>query len=147
MPLLRKVDAVVGQGDVPLSGVSEADAQMLRQRPAESGKGMGIVNELLAGHPHSQGHRRWGDEQDPTSIQRKAEQKPLLFQGFAPVSSSFNCWSMRDMQSSSRNVSQYAFTICFNDVKDEIVDKFIITRIFHFCFTFPFWYRFPLIFY
>ena len=69
MPLLRKVDAVVGQGDVPLSGVSEADAQMLRQRPAESGKGMGIVNELLARYPRAQLYWWWGNQQDFTSIQ------------------------------------------------------------------------------
>ena len=47
MPLLRKVDAVVGQGDVPLHGIGKADAQLFCQVLTEPGKGVRIVNELL----------------------------------------------------------------------------------------------------
>ena len=51
MPLLCEVYAVIGQGDVPLSGVSEADAQLLCQGLTELGKGVGIINELLTWGP------------------------------------------------------------------------------------------------
>ena len=77
MPLLHKVDAVVGQGDVPLPGVGEADAQMLRQGLTESDKGVGVINELLAGYPRSQSHRRRGDHQDLASIQGDAREEPI----------------------------------------------------------------------
>ena len=76
-PLLRKVDAVIGQEDVPLPGVGEADAQMLRQGLTEPGKGVGVINELLAGYPRSQSHRRRGDHQDLASIQGDAREEPL----------------------------------------------------------------------
>lgn len=77
MPLLRKVDAVVGQGDVPLASVGEADAQLFRQGLTELGKGAGVIHELRAGHPRSQAHRRWGDQQELVSIQGNAGEKPL----------------------------------------------------------------------
>lgn len=77
MPLLRKVDAVIGQGDVSFSGIGKADAQMFRQGLTQLGKGMGIVNKLRAGHPRSQGHGRWGNQQDLALIQGKAGQEPL----------------------------------------------------------------------
>jgi len=72
VPLLCEVDAVVGQGDVPLPGVSEADAKLFCQGLTELGKGVGIIDELRVEHPRSQGHRRWDNEQDSTSIQGKA---------------------------------------------------------------------------
>ncbi len=39
MPLLHKVDAVVGQGDVPLPGVNKAEIHLFCQGLAEPGKG------------------------------------------------------------------------------------------------------------
>ena len=78
MPLLRKMDAVVGQGYVPLSSVGKADTQLLRQGLTEPGKGPGIVNELLlVGNPRAPFHRRRGDHQDLASIQGDAREEPL----------------------------------------------------------------------
>lgn len=61
VPLLRKVDAVIGQGNDPLPGIGKADTQLLRQGPTEPGKGAGIVNELLVRHPRAPFYRRRGD--------------------------------------------------------------------------------------
>ena len=77
MPLPRKVDAVVGQSDVPLSGVSETDTQPFCQGLTQLSKGMGIGNELLARYPRSPFHRRRGDHQDLASIQGDAREEPL----------------------------------------------------------------------
>ena len=76
MPLLRKMDAVVGQGYVPLSGVGKADTQLLRQGLTEPDKGPGIVNELLVGNPRAPFHRRRGDQQKFASIQGDAREEP-----------------------------------------------------------------------
>ena len=62
--LLRKVYTIIGQGDVPSSGIGKADAQMFRQNFTASGEGMGVINELLAGYPRAQSHRRRCDQQD-----------------------------------------------------------------------------------
>lgn len=56
VPLLSEMNTVVGQGNIPLSGIGKADTQLLRLCLTELGKGMRVVNELLAGHPPSQGH-------------------------------------------------------------------------------------------
>ena len=81
MPLLRKVDAVVGQRDVPLPGVGEADAQMLRQGLTESGIVTGVIDEFLTGDPRAQLYWWWGNQQDFTSIQGYAGEKPLQTHG------------------------------------------------------------------
>ena len=87
MPLLRKVDAVVGQGDIPLPGVGKADAQLLRQDLTEPGKGAGIVNELLIRHLRAPLHRRRGDQQELASLQEYAGEKPLQpFSGLSRTS-------------------------------------------------------------
>lgn len=77
MALLREVDAVIGQGDVPFPGVCKADTHSLRQSLAEPGEGAGAVDELRTGDPLAQGHRRRCDQQDPTSIQGDAGEEPL----------------------------------------------------------------------
>ena len=77
MPLLHKVDAVVGQGDVPLPGVGEADAQMLRQGLTEPDKGVGVINELLIGYPCPQGYWRRCDQENLLSIQGDTGEKSL----------------------------------------------------------------------
>ena len=77
MSLLRKVYAVIGQWDVPLSGVGKADAHSLCQNPAELGEGAGAVNELLTWYPRSQGHRWRCDQQDFALIQGEAGEEPL----------------------------------------------------------------------
>ena len=75
MPLIRKVDAVIGQGDVPFPCVNKAEIHLFCQGLAEPGKGAGGVDELLTGYPRSQGHRRWGDQQDLASIQGDAQKE------------------------------------------------------------------------
>ena len=77
MPLLCEVYAIIGQGDVPPPGVSKADAHLCRQSLTQLGKGMGIVNELLARHPRAPLYRRRGDHQDLASIQGDAREEPL----------------------------------------------------------------------
>ena len=77
MALLREVDAVIGKGDAPFPGVGKADAHSLRQGLTEPGKGKGAIDELRAGDPFAQGHRRRCDQQDPASIQGDAGEEPL----------------------------------------------------------------------
>ena len=77
MSLLREVDAVIGKRDVPFPGVGKADAHSLRQGLTEPGEGAEVVDELRAGDPFAQGHRRRCDQQDPASIQRNACEEPL----------------------------------------------------------------------
>lgn len=66
--MLRKVYAVIGQGDVPFSGIGKADAKPLRQGLTKAGEGIGSVNELLAGYSLAQGHWRRCDQQDLASF-------------------------------------------------------------------------------
>ena len=77
MPPLRKVDAVIGQRNVPLPSVGKADVQLFCQVLTEPGKGVRIVNELLVGNPRAPFHRRRGDHQDLASIQGDAREEPL----------------------------------------------------------------------
>ena len=77
MALLCEVYAVIGQGDAPPSGVGKADAHSFRKGLTEPGKSAGVVYELWAGHPRSQGHRRRCDQQDFTSIHGDAGEEPL----------------------------------------------------------------------
>ena len=60
---LSKMNAVISQGNVPVSGVGKGNTKSLGQCLTVLGKGVGVVNELLVGHPFSQGHGRRGDEQ------------------------------------------------------------------------------------
>ena len=68
MTLLCEVYAVIGQRNVPSSGIGKADTQLLRQGLTEPGEGTGLVNELRAGYPCSQGHRRRRNQQDLVSV-------------------------------------------------------------------------------
>ncbi len=77
MPLLCEVYAVVGQGNVPRSGIGKADAHSLRQGLTELGEGMGVINELLIRHPCPQGYRRRCDQEDLLSIQGDAGEESL----------------------------------------------------------------------
>lgn len=77
MALLREVCAVIGQRDVPPSGVGKADTHFLRQNFTASGEGAGVTNELWAGYPRAQGHRWRCDQQNLASIQGYADEEPL----------------------------------------------------------------------
>lgn len=48
---LGKMNAVISQGNVPVSGVGKVDTKSLGQCGTVLGKGVGVVNELLAGYP------------------------------------------------------------------------------------------------
>jgi hypothetical protein len=71
--------AVIGQGDVPPSGIGKADDKPLRQGLAEPGKNAGVIYELRTGHPCSLGHGRRCDQQDLASVQRDSCEEPLQF--------------------------------------------------------------------
>lgn len=60
---LGKMNAVISQGNVPVSSVGKVDTKSLGQCGTVLGKGTGVVNESLVWHPFSQGHGRRGDEQ------------------------------------------------------------------------------------
>ena len=102
VPLLCEVYAVIGQGDVSLSSVGKADAQLFLQGLTELGKGAGVIHELRAGHPRSQGHRRWGDQQDLASIQGEAGEKLLQ-----PLSGLLRIWALIDCCSPNITIRKF----------------------------------------
>lgn len=63
MAFLGKMNAVISQGNVPVSGVGKVGTKSLGQCGTVLGEGVGVVNELLVGHLFPQGHGRRGDEQ------------------------------------------------------------------------------------
>jgi len=72
---------IVGQRDIPVSGVGKTDPQFPGQLLTAPGKGVGIVNELLAGHPFAQGHGRRRDQKELASVQDHTGEEPLQLPG------------------------------------------------------------------
>lgn len=72
MPLLRKVYAIIGQRDVPLSGVGKTNTHSFRKGLTELDKGAGVINDFRTGHPRSQSNWRRRDQQALASVQRDA---------------------------------------------------------------------------
>jgi len=72
---------IIGQRDIPVSSVGKTDPQFPGQILTAPGKGVGIVNELLAGHPFTQGHGWRCDQQELASVQDHAGEEPLQFPG------------------------------------------------------------------
>ena len=48
---LGKMNAVIRKGNIPVSGVGKGNTKSLGQCGTVLGKGVGVVNELLAGYP------------------------------------------------------------------------------------------------
>ena len=77
MPLLCEVYTVIGQGNIPRSGISKADAHSLCQGLTAFGEGMGVINELLIRHPCPQGYRRRCNQEDLLSAKSSKERTSL----------------------------------------------------------------------